>query len=457
MNNVNSNVNYAKIAANFKRYVINENPNNTLRKMMNKNSAQSWGNMLTSANNVRPRNNAGEVVYWTDPREIAKQEALRGYVIPDLTDPLQIMEHFPVEMVLLDDTDAERFAAVWNPAKRNAWRNNTNRTPNINMHNEYETYMGRRLIAALQAHSSIYELSPPRTPDQIIVLRLLPLPQADVTRELARSRLPITWKRLEGVEPETVVIELHRGRLAGANESAARAEIMAFLNAVEDFHVAPAAGPRELARLVRGPAPQGQRAVAAAVAAANASVGRANNTRRAGNIGRNLVKSGKPITWKAVDGAPVETWAIQIHRGKLGAGNIRAAAANVTSYLQGIPGYHVTPGAGPSEIARLVKGAKGNAAVAAAAASIGAPVMRANATRRAVNVGKNLARSGLPITWSRVEGAGNEQWAIKFHRAKLGGRNQSAARAEILAFLQSIPGYHVESAGAGEVARLVRD
>jgi len=314
--------------------------------------------------------------------------------------------------------------------------------------------MGRRLIAALQAHSGIYELSPARTPEQIIVLRLLPIPQADVTRELARSRLPITWRRLEGVEPETVVIELHRGRLAGANESAARAEVMAFLNAVEDFHVEPAAGSRELARLVRGPAVQGQRAVAAAVAAANAFVGRANNTRRAGNIGRNLARSGKPITWKAVDGAPVETWAIQIHRGKLGAANIRAASANIVSYLETLPGYHVAAGAGPGEIARLVKGARPATAAAAAAA---APAKRNNTTRRAVNVGKNLARSGLPITWSRVEGASNEQWAIKFHRAKLGSRNQSSASAEIKAFLQSIPGYHLEAAGAGEVARLVRD
>ncbi len=456
MNNVNANVNYAKIAANFKRNVINENPNNTLKKMFNKNSAQSWGNMLTTANNLRPRNNAPEEIMWSDPAENAMDAALNGYIIPDLTDPMQIFEHFPVKMVRLDDADAERFAVEWDGAKRNAWRNNTNRTPNRNMHDQYEIYMSQRIIAALQAHSGIYEMSPPRTPEQIVVIRLLPLPQADVTRELARSRLPITWKRLEGVEPETVVIELHRGRLAGANESAVRAEVMAFLNAVEDFHVEPAAGPRELARLVRGP-----RALAAAVAAANASVvraaaanasvRRANNTRRAGNIGRNLAKSGKPITWKAVDGAPVETWAIQIHRGKLGAGNIRAAAANVTSYLQGIPGYHVIPGAGPGEIARLVKGP---AAAAAAAAS---PMGRANATRRAVNVGKNLVRSGLPITWSRVEGVEREEWAIKFHRAKLGGRNQSAASAEIKAFLQSIPGYHLEAAGAGEVARLVRD
>jgi len=454
-NDVNTNMNYSKMAANFKRNVINEHPNSTLRNMMNKNSAQSWGNMLMSANNLRPRNNVQEEIVWSDPALIAEQDALRGYAIPDLTDPMQIMEHFPVTMVRLDDADAERFAVVWDGAKRNEWRNNTNRTPNRNMHNQYETYMGRRLIAALQAHSGIYELSPARTAEQIIVLRLLPIPQADVTRELARSRLPITWKRLEGVEPETIVIELHRGRLAGANESAARAETMAFLNAVEDFHVEPAAGPRELARLVRGPAPQGQQAVATAVAAANASLRRANNTRRAGNIGRNLAKSGKPITWKAVDGAPVETWAIQIHRGKLGAGNIRAAATNVTSYLQAIPGYHVTPGAAPGEIARLVKGpagTKGNAMPAAAT-----PAKRNNSTRRAVNVGKNLARAGLPITWSRVEGAEPEQWAIKFHRAKLGGRNQSAASAEIKAYLQSIPGYHLEAAGAGEVARLVRN
>jgi hypothetical protein len=454
MNNVNTNVNYAKIAANFKRIVINENPNNTLKKMFNKNSAQSWGNMLTTANNLRPRNNAEEEIVWSDPAVIAEQEALHGYTIPDLTDPMQILEHFPVKMVRLDDADMERFAVEWDSTKRNAWRNNMNRTPNRNMHNQYETYMGRRLIAALQAHSGIYELSPARTPEQIIVLRLLPIPQADVTRELARSRLPITWRRLEGVEPETVVIELHRGRLAGANESAARAEVMAFLNAVEDFHVEPAAGSRELARLVRGPAVQGQQAVAAAVAAANASVGRANNTRRAGNIGRNLARSGKPITWKAVDGAPVETWSIQVHRGKLGAANIRAASANIVSYLETLPGYHVDAGAGPGEIARLVKGARPAAAAAAAAA---APAKRNNTTRRAVNVGKNLARSGLPITWSRVEGASNEQWAIKFHRAKLGSRNQSAASAEIKAFLQSIPGYHLEAAGAGEVARLVRD
>jgi hypothetical protein len=457
MNNVNTNVNYAKIAANFKRNVINEHPNNTLKKMLNANGSESWGNMLVSNNNLRPRNNAEEEIAWSDPAMNAERNALRNYNIPDLTDPLQIMEHFPVNMVRLDDADYERFAVVFDSAKHNMWRNNMNRTPNRNMHNQYDIYMGRRLIAALEAHPGIYELSPARTAEQIIVLRLLPIPQEDVTRALARSRLPITWRRLEGVEPETVVIELHRGRLAGANESAARAEVMAFLNAVEDFHVEAAAGPRELARLVRGPAPAGQRAVAAAVAAANAMVApRANNTRRAGNIGRNLARSGKPITWKAVEGAPTETWAVQIHRGKLGAGNLHAASANIVSYLETLPGYHVAAGAGPGEIARLVKGPVRNRPMAAAAAAA-APMGRANATRRAVNVGKNLARAGLPITWSRVEGVEREEWAIKFHRAKLAGRNQSAASAEIKAFLQSIPGYHLEAAGAGEVARLVRD
>ena len=136
MNNVNHNVNYAKIAANFKRNVINEHPNNTLKKMLNGNGSESWGNMLVSSNNLRPRNNVEEEIMWSDPAMNAERDALRNYNIPDLTDPLQIMEHFPVNMVRLDDADHERFAVVFDSAKRNMWRNNMNRTPNRNMHNQ---------------------------------------------------------------------------------------------------------------------------------------------------------------------------------------------------------------------------------------------------------------------------------------------------------------------------------
>jgi hypothetical protein len=156
----------------------------TMKKLME--GKLAWGNILESPKRKATRRKSSPKsasTRKTPSRSAATPKAphptpwsslpststriLSQFETPRIHDPRDLLEHFPIDLLRVRDSDV--IAIVWNNKLLKQWKNE--RPTSYNEHMEYEMYTEYRLVHTLRQHKDLFEILAPKRDDEIVRIR----------------------------------------------------------------------------------------------------------------------------------------------------------------------------------------------------------------------------------------------------------------------------------------------
>jgi hypothetical protein len=177
---------------------------------------------------------------------------LSKFETPRIRDPRDLLEHFPIDLLNIRDSDV--IAIVWNNKLLKQWKNE--RPSSYNEHLEYEMYTEYRLVHTLRQHKELFEILAPKRDDEIVRIRFhrpRSPPVRLVRREDIYKQFPVIVDRREGRPGEATFGIILRGdfKRGHSHEQVARmtADLMRALHASKFWKVLPAERDDEISRI----------------------------------------------------------------------------------------------------------------------------------------------------------------------------------------------------------------
>jgi hypothetical protein len=177
---------------------------------------------------------------------------LSKFETPRIRDPRDLLEHFPIDLLRVRDSDI--IAIVWNDKLLKQWKNE--RPSSYNEHLEYEMYTEYRLVHTLRQHKELFEILAPKRNDEIVRIRFnrpRTPPVRLVRREDIYKQFPVIVDRRDGRPGESTFAIMIRGdfKRSHSRDEVARmtADLMRSLYASKYWKVLPAEHDDEICRI----------------------------------------------------------------------------------------------------------------------------------------------------------------------------------------------------------------
>lgn len=182
-----------------------------------------------------------------------EEDALDGWIVPDLRLRKGIWENFPVDVIPVRSVDGtDRYKICWNKARISEWRNT--RAETLDEYQDYEDFCYIRLFHALNKYAGKYRVEEAYDDSMLCVIAMVHAPH-DATNEPAPTKAPavdgkralevlgafaVSWDR----DGKVHRIKLHRKRAAelGVKENDVAFDLMGALASCSDCIVTPACG-----------------------------------------------------------------------------------------------------------------------------------------------------------------------------------------------------------------------
>jgi hypothetical protein len=177
---------------------------------------------------------------------------LSKFETPRIREPRDLLEHFPVDLLRVRDSDI--IAVVWNDKLLKQWKNE--RPSSYNEHLEYEMYTEYRLVHTLRQHKELFEILAPKRDDEIVRIRFhhpRTPPVRLARRDDIYKQFPVIVDRREGRKGESTFGIIIRGDFKRRHDrdqiARMTADLMRSLYASKSWKVLPAESDDEICRI----------------------------------------------------------------------------------------------------------------------------------------------------------------------------------------------------------------
>lgn len=196
-------------------------------------AGDAWGDIQYDCYGDDPVSTLPEPVAESEPVLMTfEEEALDGYIVPDLRLRKNIWETYPVNLHQIRKSfadGADRYSIVWDEDRVEEWREMCSKATTHSHHLDYEFWEETRMLHALNKHSHKYSVEPARHDGEICVIAMVFTPREEGSSNSASSsvaavpaiptkdralqvlnRFPVAWKRDGSLHS----IEVHRGKMS---------------------------------------------------------------------------------------------------------------------------------------------------------------------------------------------------------------------------------------------------
>lgn len=177
---------------------------------------------------------------------------LHKFETPRIHDPRDLLEHFPIDLLRIRDSDI--IAIAWNNKLFNKWE--AERPESYNEHMEYEKYTEYRLIHTLRQHKDLFEILAPKRSDEIVRIRFhrpRTPPVRLVRRDDIYKHFPVIVDRRDGRPGEATFGIMLRGDFKRKHDrdqiARTTADLMRSLYSSRSWKVLPAELDDEICRI----------------------------------------------------------------------------------------------------------------------------------------------------------------------------------------------------------------